>query len=81
MTKKELSDLLSNYPDDIRVIIDGYEGGYKDIARIVEKRIVLDYNRMSVFGPHENLDMLLNYDENDEKLIMASVPSILISRN
>jgi hypothetical protein len=34
MTKAELIDALSEYPDDTVVVIRGYEGGRKDIGEV-----------------------------------------------
>ena len=33
MTVKTLKELLSQYPEDLRVVVDGYEDGYDDVAR------------------------------------------------
>ena len=32
MTVKELMKFLEKYPDDLRVVVNGYEDGYDDIS-------------------------------------------------
>ena len=32
MTVKELVELLGKYPDDLRVVVNGYEDGYDDLS-------------------------------------------------
>lgn len=32
MTVKDLRELLADEPDDMRVVVSGYEGGYDDVA-------------------------------------------------
>mgnify|MGYP003346541971 CR=1 FL=1 len=53
MTKKELIEMLSQYPDDMRVVVSGYEGGYNDITECEEFELVLNYNTSRCFGAHE----------------------------
>ena len=44
MTVKELAELLGKYPDDLRVVVNGYGEGYDDLAaeRISVVKIQLD---------------------------------------
>lgn len=44
MTVKELMELLKKYPDDLRVVVNGYEDGYDDLSpnRIFTRKIQLD---------------------------------------
>ncbi len=44
MTVQELMELLEKYPDDFRVVVNGYEDGYDDISseRIFTRKIQLD---------------------------------------
>ena len=44
MTVKELVELLGKYPDYLRVVVNGYEEGYDDLAaeRISVVKIQLD---------------------------------------
>ena len=32
MTVKELTEFLEKYPDDLRVVVNGYEKGFDDIS-------------------------------------------------
>ncbi len=44
MTVKELVELLGKYPDNLRVVVNGYEDGYDDLSpeRISVIKIQLD---------------------------------------
>jgi len=42
MTIKELKDKLSEFPDDMTVVVSGYENGYDDIYSDVEKITVYE---------------------------------------
>lgn len=53
MTVKELQEELSKYPDDMEIVIDGYEGGVDDMGCIKEIEIVRDVCSSDYFGPHE----------------------------
>ena len=37
MTVKELAELLEKYPDDLRVVVNGYEDGYDANERLEVK--------------------------------------------
>ena len=52
MTVKELAKLLESYPDDLRVVVNGYEDGFDDLApeRISVKKIQLD-TKTTLGGP------------------------------
>ena len=45
MTVKELKDKLSEFPDDMTVVVSGYEDGYDDIYSDVEK--IMIYKRQN----------------------------------
>jgi hypothetical protein len=53
MTKAELIDALSEYPDDTMVVVSGYEGGRKDIAEVEKIKLKLNYNTSCYYGPHK----------------------------
>lgn len=70
-TVKELIDMLEDYPQDYRVIVTGYEGGYCDIDAIGEKDIVLNVHQKWYYGPHEDEDYYLCKGKKaDEKAIL-----------
>ena len=52
MKIKELKEILNKYPDETRVLVDGYEGDYDDIhsTDIIE-----------VIGPHRGLQWIGEY--------------------
>ena len=56
MTVAELRELLTNYPQGMPVMIDGYEGGYDDVAanRIAAREVRLDVNPEWYYGRHDN---------------------------
>jgi hypothetical protein len=56
MKVKELKEYLSKFPDDLRVMEYGYEGGYKDILEGEVKKIALEVNSEWYYGPHEDAD-------------------------
>ena len=55
MTTGELMQLLAQYPDDLRVMADGYEGGVDDLeARfLLTGDVRLDVNTKWYYGRHE----------------------------
>ena len=54
MTVKELAELLKKYPDDLQVVVNGYEDGYDDISpeRISTTKIELDAGKHDWEGQH-----------------------------
>lgn len=74
MTVKELAELLKKYPDDLRVVVNGYEDGYDDISpeRISATKIELDAGKHDWEGQHGDP---LHDDEsaNDPKIVEALV--------
>ena len=59
MTVKELIQILESYPNDLRVVVNGYEGGFDDIApeRISVTKIQLDVGTEDWEGQHEGPDL------------------------
>ena len=55
MTVSELIEMLKNYPGDMRVIVNGYEGGYNDPS-VKTEPVVFDYNDADkwYYGSHES---------------------------
>ncbi len=54
MTVSELMDVLGRYPADLRVVVDGYEEGYDDLApsRIFVVKIALNTGTNDWEGLH-----------------------------
>ena len=53
MTKAELIEALSEYPDDTMVVVSGYEGGRKDVTEVDQIKLKLNANVAWYYGPHE----------------------------
>ena len=55
MTTGELMQLLAQYPDDLRVMVDGYEGGVDDLEAglLLTSDVRLDANAKCYYGRHE----------------------------
>ena len=53
MTIKELIELLVQYPQEARVVVAGYEGGYNDIANINPIPLQLNVHKEWYYGQHE----------------------------
>lgn len=60
MTVAELITKLAAFEPDLRVMIDGYEGGFEDLQMegVVPKNMWLDANKhiLAYFGPHEDYE-------------------------
>ena len=86
MTVGELRALLAQYPADLRIVIDGYEGGIEDVAadRLVPATLYLDVNRPgNPFanqwrGPHE---LLHRIDLADDERPPEQADALIISRH
>jgi hypothetical protein len=44
MTVKEMRALLKNFPEDMRLVSDGYNYGYDDISELAIIKVKLDTN-------------------------------------
>lgn len=72
MKIKELLEKLKEFPEDLEVMVHGYEGGYKNIKFLEIDNFVLNYRpKDGYYGPHElkndTIDCLLE----DKKVIKA----------
>lgn len=54
MTVAELITLLQTCIQDHRVVVSGYEGGYRDIGEIVTQDLALNVNKEWYYGPHDD---------------------------
>ena len=56
MTVGELIELLEAHPPGLRVVVNGYEGGYDDITPdlILPLRLALDIHDREYMGDHED---------------------------
>jgi len=55
MTVAELIEKLKEYPQDLRVVVSGYEGGVDDVGYFEEMDIYLNYNTVRFYGKHEEV--------------------------
>lgn len=53
LTVKDLIQKLSNFPSDLRVLVEGYEGGLSDILNIKQVQVALNQHKEDWLGPHE----------------------------
>lgn len=53
MTVGELIEKLQKFDPNMRVLVDGYEGGLDDPEEPRQNFIVLDYHEQSYYGRHE----------------------------
>ena len=56
MTIKELKEKINSYPDDLRVLVDGYEGGFSEISEVKKTKVKLNVHTESYYGPHEDTE-------------------------
>jgi len=56
MTVKELIEKLQQLDPELHVFVDGYEGGYDDVAISEVKDIALDVHKEWYYGKHDNFD-------------------------
>ncbi|MXV83436.1 hypothetical protein F4X88_12150 [Candidatus Poribacteria bacterium] len=75
MTVKELVKFLEKYPDDLRVVVNGYEDGYDDISpnRIFTRKIQLDAGTPDWEGQHGDPPY-----ESEEKIGDAKIVEALV---
>lgn len=55
MTIAELRELLANYPQDLPVMVEGYEGGFDDVTanNVATKQVRLEVNPEWYYGRHD----------------------------
>ena len=77
MTVKELVELLGKYPDDLRVVVNGYEDGFDDLSpeRISVIKIQLDTQIHDWEGQHSDF-----YDSEKEITDDAEIVETLVFR-
>lgn len=56
MTIKELKEKLKAYPDNFRVLVDGYEGGFSEISEVKITKVKLNVHTESYYGPHDDTE-------------------------
>jgi hypothetical protein len=76
MNVGQLIEQLKNYPQDLRVVVNGYEGGYNDVDIFENLKIVLNYHEEWYYGKHEDAESL--YGNNAEQLKTTAVDVLRI---
>jgi hypothetical protein len=58
MNVQQLIEELQKHPPEMRVIVNGYEGGYCDINSLEQKSIRLNVHEPDCwyYGPHDDAD-------------------------
>ena len=54
MNIRELKNILAHYPEDMPVIVAGYEGGYNDLSAVRHISILRDTHSESYMGQHDD---------------------------
>ena len=75
MTVKELVELLGKYPEDLRVVVNGYEDGYDDLSleRISIIKIQLNTQIHDWEGQHSDFYGSEKDTTDDAKIVEALV--------
>ena len=75
MTIKALVELLRKYPDDLRVVVNGYEDGYDDLSleRISVIKIQLDTQIHDWEGQHSDFHGSETEITDDAQIVEALV--------
>ena len=75
MTVKELVEHLGKYPDDLRVVVNGYEDGFDDLSleRISVIKIQLDTQIHDWEGQHSDFHGSEKETTNDAEIVEALV--------
>ena len=75
LTTGELIRLLSDHPPDLRVVVDGYEGGYDDLSvrQLQRIRIALGVGEEDWYGDHDEPDLVFPEDRRPTESVEALV--------
>ena len=63
MKVKQLIEILQQYDPETRVVIPGYEGGFKDVAYVSENDLALNVHDEWWYGSHEDPDIADHYEK------------------
>ena len=75
MTVGQLTRLLQSYPQDMRIVVDGYEDGYDDLSpeQIAVAKIALNIGKHGWEGMHGDLRGLTRRAPDDAEVVEALV--------
>jgi len=71
MTAKQLIEILQQLDPEMRIFVDGYEGGYNDATVSEIRDIALDVHSDWYYGTHEDADH--SYYEVEGKTIVKGI--------
>ena len=59
MNIRELMEILRNYPEDLEVMVDGYEGGYDDLrgSRVHSRHVKPVSKKVEWYGDYDKTDV------------------------
>lgn len=81
MTVKELVAELQKLDQDRLILVNGYEGGYCDVKRVVEREVIIkprDY--CGKYTDSEELEWLCSWSDDEEIKNTKRIPAYLIPR-
>lgn len=76
MTVKELIEQLQKLDPDIRVMTNGYEGGFQDAESFTERdviEVVLNANTSWYYGPHEDVNDTYGVPDKSQYQIVKAI--------
>ena len=75
MTVNELAQLLATYPDDLRLVVNGYEDGYDDLSpgQLSLVKIALNTGTRDWEGKHGDPNDLSGGTPDDAEVVEALV--------
>jgi hypothetical protein len=81
MTVKELILALQQFPENFKIVTQGYEGGLQEIKGICATKIVENYYSSDYMGEHEEKDNVYPCDEEERMLYDSKTTyAIFLSR-
>ena len=69
-TVAELIAELEQYPKTMRVMVNGYEGGFHDVGEATTINVALNINTEWYYGPHELWDEDMHGPYNKEHVLL-----------
>lgn len=74
MTIADMIAMLQAMPDkSLRVVVNGYEGGYSEVGEVRDIELVLNVHSAWYYGPHERPDQLISEDEELKKDVVNAI--------
>ena len=76
MNVKELMEILGEYPQDMRVVVQGYEDGYDDVRSgcVKQRKVKLNAGKEDWVGDH--MDFNPEYDRQEDGDVVETVVAV-----